>query len=190
MISIDPVVFLLISAALLCTGSLFACIAGAWRAQSMDERYEIGAMVGKCIAVLSLVIMVLVYVQHGVSLHLAFFIFFMAPTIGTHLGKRAARDLQQTPQAPARQLNEDISNGITSTGNVSTRDGSTRDTLPVQKAQFRNATSGSTRAQNGQTESNATALRRPGKNKKRVTFADAVTDLDQLQPFRRNRPCY
>lgn len=94
MISIDPVVFLLISAALLCTGSLFACIAGAWRAQSMDERYEIGAMVGKCIAVLSLVIMVLVYVQHGVSLPLAFFIFFMAPTIGTHLGKRAARDVR------------------------------------------------------------------------------------------------
>ncbi|KAI1654112.1 hypothetical protein F4813DRAFT_393056 [Daldinia decipiens] len=187
--SIHPVVFILVSAALLCTGSLFACSAGTWRAQSMDEqRYEVGAMVSRCIAVLSLLIMVLAYAQHGINVPLAFFIFLMAPTIRTHLGKRAAQGihLQQTPPVLGRQLNQDISSGNTSTESIPTRDGSIRDTFPVQKAQSRNALSDDIRAQNGQTESNVTTLRCKGKNK-RVTFADAVTDLERLRQLRKKQ---
>ncbi|KAI0119527.1 hypothetical protein F4814DRAFT_447343 [Daldinia grandis] len=158
----------------------------------MDEQYEIGAIIGKCIAVLSLAITVLAYVQHGISLPLAFFVVFMAPTIRTHLGKRAARGvyLQQTLPALKRQLNEDISDANTSTENLSTQDRSLQDTFPVPKVQSRNAPSGSTHTGNRKTESNATTQCRKGKNKKRVTFANTVTNLDDLQQLRRNKSSY
>ncbi|KAI0850022.1 hypothetical protein F5Y00DRAFT_261125 [Daldinia vernicosa] len=167
---------------LLCIRGPFVRNKGARQAQSMDEQYEIGAMVYECIAALSLMIMVLACVQHGVSLPLTFFVVFMAPTIRAHLWKRAARDVhpQEKLPVPERQLSEHISEGNTSTKSTSTQDGPIRDTFPVREAQFLNISSNSAQAEN----------ECKGKNKKRVTFADAVTDLDRLRELRRNRPSY
>ncbi|KAI8966072.1 hypothetical protein F5Y11DRAFT_366341 [Daldinia sp. FL1419] len=185
--SIDPGVFIILHAALLCLGNLIVCNAGAWRIQLISERYAAGIVMGKFIVGLSVAFVMLVYVRFQISILLAFFMVFVAPMIGTSFGKLAAQGvhLQQRLPIPKQRSIEEISDKDipytdtldedTSTTNLTIQDEPAHRPISALATKLKNTPSDNAATRCSQMEFKSALSRRKGKEmKKCVTFADTV----------------